>query len=204
MELLAKKCAHVVLFMVLAVNIQAQVNPSKVFESSYALEAKGNYKGAIHELASLNGYDYHASIRLGWLHFLSKDYELSISYYEKAVKIRPLSVEALLGLCAPLEVLKKTDRLQAVYQEILRIDPMNSKINYAMGNTYYYKKNFAMAEKHYDIVVSMYPFDYYSNLMAAWTKYFLGKKNEAQQLFNTVLIISPNDASAKEGLGLIK
>lgn len=90
------------------------------------------------------------------------------------------------------------------YKKILDIDPMNSKVNYALGNIYYYRKNFALAEKYYDLVVAMYPFDYYSNLMAGWTKYFLGKSNEAKTLFNTVLIISPTDKSAQEGLALIK
>jgi hypothetical protein len=40
--------------------------------------------------------------------------------------------------------------------------------------------------------------------MAGWTKYFLNKKNEAKILFNTVLIISPTDKSAQDGLDLIK
>ncbi|NLK15026.1 MAG: hypothetical protein GX311_01360 [Bacteroidales bacterium] len=60
------------------------------------------------------------------------------------------------------------------------------------------------AETIFDLVISLYPFDYYSNLMAGWTKYFLDKKSEAKILFNTVLIISPIDSSAKEGLNLIK
>jgi len=51
-------------------------------------------------------------------------------------------------------------------------------------------------------VQHMYPFDYYSTLMSGWTKYFLGKKNEAKRLFNNVLIISPADQSAKDGLNL--
>lgn len=53
------------------------------------------------------------------------------------------------------------------YKKILDIDPMNSKVNYALGNIYYYRKNFALAEKYYDLVVAMYPFDYYSNLWQA-------------------------------------
>jgi hypothetical protein len=40
--------------------------------------------------------------------------------------------------------------------------------------------------------------------MSAWTNYFLGNKNEAKALFNKVLLYSPNDKSALEGLGLIK
>lgn len=182
----------------------AQVNPSKVFEYSYAKEASGDYKGAIDELIELNGFDYHKSLRLGWLYFLDKNYDASIRHYQQAVNLRPKAVEALLGLCNPLDAKGNTDQLEVTYKKILDIDPMNSKVNYALGNIYYYRKNFALAEKYYDLVVAMYPFDYYSNLMAGWTKYFLGKSNEAKTLFNTVLIISPTDKSAQEGLALIK
>jgi hypothetical protein len=41
-------------------------------------------------------------------------------------------------------------------------------------------------------------------LMSGWNYYFLGKYSEAKELFNRVLLYSPSDASAKEGLGLIK
>lgn len=204
MEFLIKKTAILLILFAFGVSASAQVNPSKVFENSYTMEASGDYRGAINELASLNGYDYHKALRLGWLYYLSKNYETSVRYYQQAVKLRPKAVEALLGLCYPLEATKKTDQLEITYKKILALDPANSKVNYALGNIYYYRKNFAVAEKYFNKVVEMYPFDYYSNLMGGWTKYFLGKKNEAKILFNTVLIISPNDKSALEGLALIK
>ena len=204
MEFLKKNSAILILLILFGFSASAQVTPSKLFENSYAKEAAGDYKGAINELVGLNGFDYHKSLRLGWLYYLDKNYDASIRYYQQAIKLRPKAVEALLGLCNPLEAQKKTDQLEATYKKILAIDPTNTKVNYALGNIYYYRKNFTLAEKHFDLVVSLYPFDYYSNLMAGWTKYFLGKKNEAKTLFNTVLIIAPNDKSAKDGLSLIK
>jgi tetratricopeptide (TPR) repeat protein len=204
MEFLKKRIAIFLLLVVFGVSASAQVSPSKVFENSYAKEAAGDYQGAINDLVGLNGFDYHKSLRLGWLYYLSKNFDISIYYYQQAVKLRPKAVEALLGLCNPLEALSKIDQLEATYKKILAIDPMNSKINYALGNIYYYQKNFILSEKHFDLVIDLYPFDYYSNLMAGWTKYFLDKKNEAKILFNTVLIISPSNKSAKEGLALIK
>jgi Flp pilus assembly protein TadD len=50
----------------------------------------------------------------------------------------------------------------------------------------------------------MYPFSYDGLLMYAWTNYQLGKFADAKILFNKVLLLSPADKSAKEGLGLIK
>jgi hypothetical protein len=40
--------------------------------------------------------------------------------------------------------------------------------------------------------------------MFAWTNYKLGKYKEAKILFQKLLLLSPDDSSAKEGLSLIK
>jgi hypothetical protein len=53
-------------------------------------------------------------------------------------------------------------------------------------------------------VVDLYPFGYDGLLMLGWTSYFLGNYPQAKVLFNKVLLYSPGDASAKEGLQLIK
>ncbi len=204
MELLNKKTGIIALLLLFTLCISAQVDPSQVFAGSYRYESSGDYEKAIGELNSLNGYDYHKSLRLGWLYYLSKDYETSKKFYRQAVRLEPAAVEALLGLCYPLEAQKNNDELEKVYQQILTLDKMNSKVNYALGNIYYYRKDFQQAELYFDKVQQMYPFDYYSTLMCGWTKYFLGKKNEAKRLFNIVLIISPGDQSAKDGLNLLK
>ena len=52
--------------------------------------------------------------------------------------------------------------------------------------------------------VDLYPFTYDYLLMYAWTSFQLGKSREAKVLFNKVLMLSPEDTSALEGLGLIE
>jgi len=73
-----------------------------------------------------------------------------------------------------------------------------------MGSILYGKKEYADADKYLEKVVNLYPFDYDSNILYAWTQYRLGKFREAQVLFHKVLMIRPNDPSALEGIGLIK
>ena len=204
MEFLNKKKGMIILLLLFTVSVTAQVDPSQIFAGSYRYESSGDYEKAISELNSLNGYDYHKSLRLGWLYYLSKEYETSKHFYRQAVAQEPRAVEALLGLCYPLEAQKNSEELEKVYKQILTFDRMNSKINYALGNIYYYRKDFPQAEIYFDKVQQMYPFDYYSTLMCGWTKYFLDKKNEAKRYFNIVLIIAPGDQSAKDGLNLLK
>jgi hypothetical protein len=45
----------------------------QIFENNYAKEASGDYQGAINDLVGLNGFDYHKSLRLGWLNYLNKN-----------------------------------------------------------------------------------------------------------------------------------
>jgi Flp pilus assembly protein TadD len=52
-------------------------------------------------------------------------------------------------------------------------------------------------------VVNLYPFDYDGLLMYAWSNLQIGKFKEAKILFNKVLMLSPNDKSALEGLAII-
>jgi tetratricopeptide (TPR) repeat protein len=69
---------------------------------------------------------------------------------------------------------------------------------------YYYKKNYTIANKYFKKIISLYPFGYDALLMYAWTNFQLGKTGEAKIMFNKVLLLSPYDTSALEGLGLIK
>ena len=116
----------------------------------------------------------------------------------------PYSIEAKFGLINPTAALGNWNIVIKTYEKILQLDPMNSTANYRLGSIYYGKKDYNNAYKYYEKVANSYPFDYDGTLMFAWTNYFLGKTREAKILFNKVLLISPNDESAIEGLSLIK
>ncbi|HSA04943.1 MAG TPA: tetratricopeptide repeat protein, partial [Tenuifilaceae bacterium] len=68
----------------------------------------------------------------------------------------------------------------------------------------YERKDYKQAYTYFEKVVNLYPWDHDSVLMFAWTNYMLGKTREAKILFHKALLYNPDDASAKEGLGLIK
>jgi tetratricopeptide (TPR) repeat protein len=73
-----------------------------------------------------------------------------------------------------------------------------------MGSIYYGRKDYAKSEKYLEKVINLYPFDYDSMILYAWTNFKLGKLREAQVMFNKVLLNKPKDISATEGLSLIK
>ena len=177
----------------------------KAFETSYKLENQKKLSEAIKTLLVV--YDekgYEVNVRLGWLYYQAGKFEESVSYYNKAIVLMPYAVEPHWGIALPLDALKRTDDLIPHYKKILEINPDNSVALYRMGMIHYYKKEYTVAEKYFDKVINLYPFDYDGLVMAAWTKLQLKNTREAKILFNKALMRMPSGASALEGLALLK
>ncbi len=177
----------------------------KAFKKSYELETKGQFSAAIDELMKVyDNQNYEINLRLGWLYYSDKKYSESIGYYQTACDLRPNSIEAKLGYAYPCAAMENWEKLSEKYNEILILDPNHYIANYRLGIIYYYKPDYQSALKHFEKNYTLYPFDYSNLLMYAWTKFQLGDKQMAKQLFQKCLMISPDDASALEGLKYIK
>ncbi|MCX6280559.1 MAG: tetratricopeptide repeat protein [Bacteroidetes bacterium] len=175
------------------------------FSKSYAFESRGNFTDAITTMKGIYQEDsYEINLRLGWVTYLAGMFTESSAYYQKAIKLKPYAIEGKIGFANPASALGNWDQVVAQYDEVLAIDPQNTTVNYRLGSIYYGRKDYAKAEKYLEKVVNLYPFDYDSMVLYAWTEYKLGKLREAQVLFNKALLMRPKDASATEGLGLIK
>jgi len=177
----------------------------EAFNESYTLEGKADYPGAINALKAVYDEDsYETNLRLGWLHYLAGLFTESTAYYQKAITLKPYSLEAKFGFAYPASALGNWDQVEAQYGEILKIDPQNTLALYRMGSIYYGREDFIKASTYLEKVINLWPFDYDSMILFAWTTLKLGKFREAQVLFNKVLLIQPGDKSAVEGLGKIK
>ncbi len=177
----------------------------KAFEDSYNYETKGEYSKAIDGLKKV--YDeksYETNLRLGWLFYMSGLFTESAPYYQKAINLKPYSIEARLGSVYPASALGNWEQVKKQYFEIIKIDPQNSLVNYRMGLIYYGKEDYTKAKTYFEKVINLYPFDYDSIIMYAWTNYKLKNFREAKILFNKALLMKPNDESATQGLELIK
>ncbi|HLN52297.1 MAG TPA: tetratricopeptide repeat protein [Lentimicrobium sp.] len=207
MEHLPKKIATCITLIILAaaVPVFGQNGFSKAFSESYTYEAKKDYSKAIESITNVyNADSYEINLRLGWLNYIAGKYKESLTYYQKAVKQMPVSIEAKLGYAYPAYALGNVNEVISVYKEILKLDPNNYYGNYRLGSIYYEKKDYLNSHKHFDKIINFYPFDYDAIIMSAWTYYHLGKLREAKVLFNKALLNKPDDSSALEGLKLIK
>ena len=193
---------------------------TKAFNSSITLEKEGKIKEAIAVLepfVEANKTNYLLNLRLGYLYYSDTAWAKSVSHYDAALKAKPNSVEALLGLRLPYFAQQQYAKTEEIYNRIIKIDPNNKEANLRLGQIYYYKglpkfeQGFAKAKPDWDRskayldkVLMMYPSDYEANLAYGYTMYALGFNDKARESFNTVLMISEKDSLALKGLGLIK
>lgn len=202
-----KRFAFIAVFSIICSGLIAQSQSAQqaAFAKSYESEQAGKYILAINDLKPVYKSDgYFVNIRMGWLYYLAKQYSESIKYYNIAISLKPYAIEARFGCIKPLSALESWENVKAQYFQILKIDPQNTLANYWLGVIYYNRKNYTTAEKLFEKVVNLYPLDYDSIVMLAWTKLNLGKSPDARILFYQALVIRPNDSSALSGLKQLK
>ncbi len=195
-------------YLLLTIQLFSQVNQEKLqqaFAQSYTLEKSGDYSQAIKVMKEVyEEKSYEVNLRLGWLTYLAGNYTESASYYNRAIQLQPLSEEARLGSVLPASAMGNWDTVLREYLKILEQNPYQTTVLYRVGNIYYGRNDYTKAYQYFEKLVNLYPFSYDGLLMFAWTNLKLGKYKEAKILFNKVLLLSPDDASAKEGLSIIK
>jgi tetratricopeptide (TPR) repeat protein len=205
MDILKKALAICLIVISTSLFAQDATSLQEVFKKTYELEYSGEYSNAISLLKEVyNEESYEINLRLGWLTYLSGNFTEAIPYYQKSIQLKPLSVEARLGLAYPASSLGNWTQVETMYKEILKIDPQNSLVNYRMGLINYGRENFNVAAQYFQKVINLYPFDYDGTIMMAWTNFKLEKQREAKVLFQKALLIRPGDESANEGLELLK
>jgi len=191
--------------LVSSLNHSYAIDLEQFFKKSYEFEYNGNYQKAIETLKNVYDKDsYEMNLRLGWLYYMSSLFQESSDYYQKCISAKSYSIEAKFGLINAQSAMGYWDAVVKQYGEILKIDANNSKANYQLGYIYYNRKDFRNALKYFEKVVNLYPFDHDALLMNAWTQLQLSKFNDAKLMFEKVLMNTPGDESAKEGLSYIK
>lgn len=188
-----KNTIQILVFIsLLSTSITAQNNISTAFYNSYTSENAKNYDKAIQALNSVySESSYDINLRMGWLYYIQGEYLKSQTKYKQAVKLAPKSIEAKLGLIYPLTALQNWNEVLKVYEQILLLDPNNSKANYHIAYIYYVRKDFTKANRYASKVYLLYPFDFDTNLLLGRINISLGNILEAKNHLNKALNYSP-------------
>ncbi|MEK6557406.1 MAG: tetratricopeptide repeat protein [Candidatus Margulisiibacteriota bacterium] len=170
------------------------------FEKSYSLEYAGLLNKAVEAVKPYADKSYEANIRLAYLAKISGQVPEAIASYEKAISLQKNSLEARLLLVDAQASLGNWDKVASAYLDILKIEPDNAVVNYRLGLLYYNREDYKNAVKVLEKAYSLYPMDLETLSLYGWTQLKLGKTAEAKDLFNTLLMLSPKNVSALEGL----
>ncbi|NOY38625.1 MAG: tetratricopeptide repeat protein [Chlorobi bacterium] len=203
----SKRSITILAFALAAVPGFSQNNDEflEAFKQSYSIESAGNFSGAAEVLKKVYKEDSYAlNLRLGWLGYEAGQFMESQSYYNKAISLYPMSVEARLGVVLPAAAMGNWDFVITQYEKILEISPNQSVALYRLGAIYYGRQDYEKAFNYLEKVINLYPFDYDSVVLFAWTNFHLKKFREAKVLFYQALYRKPDDTSALEGLKLIQ
>jgi len=175
----------------------------RAYYRSYQYEKAGDYENAIKALSFVyNEYpdSYTVNLRLGWLYYLAKKYANSLFHYGKAIKVAPYSIEAKLGYTLPLLAQSKYKDVEKVCYQILNTDYYNYygnlRLSYALRGQKKYKIVSEVAYK----MLTIYPTDVNFLTELALAQFYLGNKKEAYRLFKEILILDPENPTAKEYL----
>ncbi|NPA12668.1 MAG: hypothetical protein GXO45_01635 [Aquificae bacterium] len=170
---------------------------------SYQYEKVGDYENAIRALAFVYSQypnEYTINLRLGWLYYLAKKYANSIFHYEKAIMAIPTSIEARLGYLLPLLAKGDYSLAEKVCYQILNKDYYNYygnlRLIYALKYQRKYKTAYEVASK----MTAIYPTDVNFLTELAVASYYLGKRDFAKKLFKDILILDPENKTAKRFL----
>lgn len=170
-------------------------------KASYEAEVQQDYRAAIRALViPAAASSYIAQLRLGWLGYCAKEWNESISHYSQAVQLAPFAIEPLLGLMLPQMAAGKNDDAIHTAQIVLRQDPNNYTAISRAAWLLYLRRDYKQAAIMYRKLVNLYPTDTEMLLGLGFSLKFAGDKKESAQYFNTVLLLSPNNARALEGL----
>lgn len=105
-----------------------------------------------------------------------------------------------MGKTYPLAAMGNWNDLKDNYLSILKIDISNQTGNYRLAEIYFNRNENEEASKYLSIVLSNYPFDYYSNVLMAKIKTKKGEISKAKEYYNYALLSNPDDIEILKAL----
>jgi tetratricopeptide (TPR) repeat protein len=198
----ARTLALAVVLSLTAAAPRAEASPD-VWRRSYALEARGDVRGALGAIEALPDGDragYLYALRHAWLLYLAGRHDDAVTAYRQAEALSPRAVEPRVGELLPLMALRRWQETEQRAREVLRLDADNYLASRRLALALYQLGRFDDAREVYQQVSARYPGDLEMVTGAAWCDLRRGRRDEAATAFRSVLSVSPDDATATAGL----
>jgi tetratricopeptide (TPR) repeat protein len=177
------------------------------YKQSYFYEKIGDYKDAIRVLMPIYKaypYGYTINLRLGWLYYLWGKYENSKFHYRRAISAIPSSVEAKLGLSLPLMAQERWKDVEMLMYQIIATDYYNYYANLRLCSALEHQKKYSMELYIARKMLAIYPTSVPFLVFLGKSYYHLGNLKAAYETFRNVLILDPENNTAKDFLKKIE
>jgi tetratricopeptide (TPR) repeat protein len=173
------------------------------YHASFEHERAEAYQDAIRALAPVyeaypNGYT--VNLRMGWLFYLNGNFNNAVAHYEVARSAAPFALEPKLGQLLPLLAQGRWPEAESVAYEIVSVDHYNYYGNMRLIVALRMQEKF---EPAYQITLKMagaYPTDLTFLAELALLNDARGNKDEAVRLFTDLLILDPENETARNYL----
>jgi tetratricopeptide (TPR) repeat protein len=193
-------------FFVAAVPLVAAqtVDPlAAAFKASYEAEAKGDYNEAyrvIYNVIGAQPSSYEGVMRLGYIKGMQNQPRDAVLLYGRAAELEAGAVEPYIYQQYQYILLGDWTGLESSAKAALTRDQQNYTSRSRLGYALYMQGKFSEAAEQYVRLGRLYPLDLDVLIMRGWSYAKSGQKALAQRAFRRALTISPENASAKEGL----
>jgi tetratricopeptide (TPR) repeat protein len=179
----------------------------QAYYRSYTYEKMGNYSDAIKSLSSVySGYPtaYTVNLRLGYLNFKTNRFANSTAHYDNAIQALPDSIEPKLGKMLVMMTQGKYEDAELIGYQVLNLDYMNYYANLRLAFILRTLKKYELAEKVNIKMLTVYPTDPTLLTEFGALKYAMGQTSKAEDAFQGVLILDPENVDARAFLKVLK
>lgn len=196
----------ILFILLLSVSTSFALSDKKIrdaYYKSYNYEKIQNYNNAVKALMPVYqeyGNTYTVNVRLGWLYYLQKKYANSLEHYQKAIQIAPASLEAKSGRLLPLLAQERYAEAEQESFGILKVDHFNYYGNMRLAYALRLQKKLDTAEQVNLKMLALYPLDVTFLSEYALVKHAQGDIDAAVKAFGGVIILDPENVTAKKYL----
>jgi len=174
------------------------------YKRSFDYEGVQDYQNAIRALSPVyeaypNGYT--VNLRMGWLFYLNGNHANAAAHYEVATRAAPMALEPKLGRLLPLLAQGRWSDAETLAYQVVSVDHYNYYGNLRLAIALRMQ---GKADAAYQIALKMvgaYPTDVLHLVELAQIQDARGDKSEARRLFGEILVLDPENETARRYLG---
>ncbi|MBF0434854.1 MAG: tetratricopeptide repeat protein [Magnetococcales bacterium] len=177
-----------------------------LYEKAFALFNKGNVSESlrvIHAILEVMEPDVSLLDLQALCHMRLGHYELAISYWQQALKIKPDYAELHNNVGILLKNMKRYQEAETAYRKAISLKPEFSDASYNLGNLLKELRRYPEAEMAYRRVLEIHNDDagIYINLGILLQE--MKRDDEAETAYRQALRIKPDSAKANNNLGVL-